>query len=114
MSTLLKKQYKSPYPTCNIHHCNEPIATDTVFSSTPEIDGGTHMAQLFVGTSSLVSDIYGTKTGSQFVQTLQDVIRYCGAPTKLISDRAQVEISNKAKDILQHLHIQDWQSEAHH
>ena len=114
MSTLLKKQYKSPYPACNVHRCNEPIATDTVFSSTPAIDGGARMAQLFVGTSSLVSDIYGIKTESQFVQTLQDVIRDRGAPTKLISDRAQVEISNKAKDILRHLHIQDWQSEAHH
>ena len=85
-----------------------------MFSSTPAIDGGAQMAQLFVGTSSLVADIYGIKTESQFVQTLQDVIRDCGAPTKLISDCAQVEISNKAKDILRHLHIQDWQSEAHH
>ena len=42
------------------------------------------------------------------------MIRDHGAPTKLISDHAQVEISNKAKDILWHLHIQDWQSEAHH
>ena len=72
------------------------------------------MAQLFVATSSLVSDIYGIKTESQFVQTLQDVIRDRGAPTKLISDCAQVEISNKAKDILCHLHIQDCKSEAHH
>ena len=72
------------------------------------------MAQLFVGTSSLVSDIYGIKTESQFVQNLQDVIRDCGAPTKLISDCAQVKISNKTKDILQHLHIRDCQSEAHH
>ena len=114
MSTLLKKQYKSPYPACNVHWRNEPIATDTVFSSTPEIYGGARMAQLFVGTSSLVSDIYGIKNESQFVQTLQDVIRDRGAPTKLISDHAQVEISNKAKDIVCHLHIQDWQSEAHY
>ena len=100
MSTLLKKQFKSPYSACNVHRRNEPIATDTVFSSTPAIDGGTHMAQLFVGTSSLVSDICGIKTERQSVQTLQDVIRDHGAPTKLISDRAQVEVSNKAKDIL--------------
>ena len=107
MSTLLKKHYKSPYPACNVHRRNEPIATDTVFSSTPAIDGGAQMAQLFVGTSSLVSDIYGIKTESQFVQILQDMIRDCGAPTKLINDCAQVEIIKKAKNILQHLHIQD-------
>ena len=32
----------------------------------------------------------------------------------LISDRAQMEISNKVKDILRHLIIDDWQSEAHY
>lgn len=45
---------------------------------------------------------------------LVDIIRNRGAPTKLVSDRVQVEISNKAKDILRYLHIADWQSEAHH
>jgi hypothetical protein len=33
--------------------------------------------------------------------------------TKLISDRAQVEISNKVKNILRALCIFDWQSEPH-
>jgi len=32
----------------------------------------------------------------------------------LISDRAQAEISNKVKDILCHLCIDDWQSEPHY
>ena len=54
------------------------------------------------------------KTEKQFVNTLQDVIRTRGAPTKLISDSAQVEISNKVKDILRYLFIEDWQSEAYH
>ena len=34
--------------------------------------------------------------------------------SKLISDRAQVEISNKVLDILRNYIIQDWQSEPHH
>ena len=33
--------------------------------------------------------------------------------SKLISDRAQVEISNKVQDILWNYIIQDWQSEPH-
>ena len=33
--------------------------------------------------------------------------------TKLISDSAQVEISNKVQDILRNLMISDWQSEPH-
>ena len=36
------------------------------------------------------------------------------APTKLISDYAQVEISNKVHDILRYLFIEGWQSEPHH
>jgi transposase InsO family protein len=51
------------------------------------------------------------KSESQFVNTLEDNIRCRGAPTTLISDRAQVEISKKVKDILRHLYIKDWQSE---
>ena len=66
------------------------------------------MSEFFVGKSSLVSDTYGIKTERQFVQNLQDIIRDHGAPTKLISDYTQVEISNKAKDMLHQLHIQDW------
>ena len=54
------------------------------------------------------------KTEKQFVNTLQDIIQIRRAPTKLISDSAQVEISNKVHDILWHLFIEDWQSEPHH
>jgi Reverse transcriptase (RNA-dependent DNA polymerase) len=51
------------------------------------------------------------KTDKQFVNTLEDIIRRRGAPTKLVSDSAQVEISNKVHDILRSLCIDDWQSE---
>ena len=54
------------------------------------------------------------KTEKQFVNTLEDNIRNRGAMDKLISDRAQVEISNKAKEILRAYCIDDWQSEPHH
>ena len=50
----------------------------------------------------------------QFVSTLQDNIRKQGAMDKLITDRAQAEISTKVKDILRHLIIGDWQSESHY
>ena len=41
------------------------------------------------------------------MNTLQEVIRNRGALTKLISDHANVEISNKVKDILRYLIIPD-------
>ncbi len=111
--TWLKKHYKSPNPALNVRRREEPVATDTVFSDTPAVDGGETCAQVFVGTQSRVGDVYGMKTEKQFVNTLEDNIIDRGAPSKLISDRAQVEISNKVQDILRTLWISSWQSEPH-
>jgi hypothetical protein len=113
MGTYLKKRYKSPFPACNVHHRSEPVATDTVYSDTPAIDSGVTAAQFFVGTESMVCDVYPMKTDKQFINVLQDNICRRGALSKLISDRAQVEISNKVQDILRNYIIKDWQSEPH-
>ena len=113
ISTILKKHYKSQNPAFNVARRNEPVATDTIFSDTPAIDSGCKIAQLFVGTESLVTDAYPMKTNDEFVNTLEDNIRERGAMTKLISDRAQAEISNKVQDILHTLVIKSWQSEPH-
>jgi hypothetical protein len=113
MSTVLKKQYKLPNPALNAHRLDEPVATNPVYSNTPTINGGETAAQIFVGTWSYVTDVEGMKSEKQFVNTLEDNIRRRGALMKLISDRAQVEISNKVKDILHALFISDWQSEPH-
>jgi hypothetical protein len=84
-----------------------------VYSDTPAIDSGVTAAQFFVGMESLVCDIHPLQNDKQFVNVLQDNITKRGAMTKLISDRAQVEISKKVQDILCHLFIMDWQSEPH-
>ena len=115
MSTLLKKRYKSPFPALNVHRRDEPVATDTIYSNTPAVDSGATIAQVFVGVESLVTDVYAIKTDWQFINTLlKDQIHTQGAPTKLISDRAQVEISNQVKEILRAYCIDDWQSEPHY
>jgi hypothetical protein len=113
MSTILKKQYKSPNPALNVRPCDEPVATDTNYSDTPAIDCGVTSAQLFVGTKTHTADVYPIKSNKQFVNTLLDDITQHGAPTKLISDRAQVEISEHVKQVLRPLHISTWQSEPH-
>ena len=112
-TTILKKHYKSQHPALNVKRRDEAVATDTVFSDTPAIDGGETCAQMFVGTSSLVTDIYGMKNEKQFVNTLEDNIRERGAMSRLLSDRAQVEISARVLSILRALHIGQWQSEPH-
>ena len=72
------------------------------------------MAQNFVGKRTLVTDVYPLKYQKQFVNTLEDNIRFRGAMTKLISDYAKVEISNKVKDILRMYHSSSWNSEPYH
>jgi len=94
MSTLLKKWYKSPFPTLNVHRRDELVATDTIYSDTPAIGSGATTAQVFVGIDPLVTDVYAIETDWQFINTLEDQIWTQGAPTKLISDRAQVKIIN--------------------
>ena len=108
MGTYLKKRYKSPFSACNVHKRNEPVATNTVYSDTPANGSGVTAAQFFAGTSSMVCDIYPMKTDKQFLNVLLDNIKHKAAMTKLISDRLQVEISNKVQDFLRNLMIADW------
>ena len=110
----MKQTFRSPFPALNVHRRHEAVATDTVYADVAAIDNGSKTAQLFVGRQSLVADAYPMKTEKQFVSTLEDNIRKRGAMDKLISDRAQVEISNRVHDILRANCIDDWQSEPHH
>ncbi len=110
----MRKHFKSRFPAFNLPRRNEPVATDTIFSDTPAIDSGVTMAQIFVGKKSLVSDVYELQSSKQFVNTLEDNIRFRGAMTQLISDYAKVEISNKVKDILRMYHSSSWHSEPYH
>jgi len=110
-SEVLKKHYKSPNPVLNVHRRQEDIATDSVFANCPAIDDGSTCAQIFVGCSSMVTDVKGMKSADQFINTLEDIIRERGAPTRLLSDRGKNQISEAARKILRTYFIGDWQSE---
>jgi len=97
----------------NVIRRGEPVATDTVYSDTPALGSGVTRAQLFVGLNTHVTDVYPLHTDKQFVNTLEDNIRYRGAMSKMISDSAQVEISGRAKELLRVLCIPQWSSEPH-
>ncbi len=96
----LKQHYRSPNPALNVSRRNESVATDTIFSDVPAINGGETMAQIFVGTDTAVTDVYGMKSKSHFIKTLQDNVRQRGAMHRLLSDRAQEEISDRVTDYL--------------
>ena len=83
------------------------MATDQVYSDVPSFDGGYLVAQFFTGIYTKVCDIIGLRNERDFVTSLQEIIRKHGAMDQLVSDKAQVEISNKTKDILRHHIIDD-------
>ena len=72
-----------------------------------------NVKKVFVGMNTNVTDVYPLKTEKQFVNTLEDNIRNRGAPSKLVSDRAQVEISGRTLELLRVLCVPAWQSEPH-
>jgi hypothetical protein len=109
--TVLKQAFKSPNPALNVVRRQEPVACNIVNSDIPAIDDDSLAAVLFVGKDTQVTDVYGIKSDKQFVNTLEDNIIQRGAPHKLISESAQVIVSNKVQDILRTLCIQSWQSE---
>ena len=97
----MRKHFKSRFPAFNIPCRNEAVATYTFFSDTPAIDSGFTMAQSFVGKDSLVSNVYPMHSSKQFINTLEDNIRFRGAMSKV-------------KDILRMFHSSSWHSEPYH
>ena len=110
----IRKQFKSRNPVFSIPRCSEAVATDTIFSDTPAVDGGQTMARFFCGHDTFVCDVYGIKSTIQFINTLSDNIRKWGAMDTLISDGGKYEISKGVTDVLHSQFIQDYQSEPYH
>jgi hypothetical protein len=99
-SETLKVHHKSPNPALNIPRRDEDLATDTIFSDTPAVDGGQTCAQIYFGTTSHAAHAYGMTREKQFLNTLQDCVNEHGAPNRLLSDLAQAENSERIMQCL--------------
>jgi uncharacterized protein (DUF2147 family) len=110
----IRQTYKSPFPAVNVFRRNEIVATDTIYADEPALDNGCTAAQVFVGRQTSVVDVYPLKSEKDFTNVLQDQIRQRGAMSTLSSDRAEVEISQYAHDVLRAYSIDDKQSEPHY
>ncbi|KAG7364624.1 hypothetical protein IV203_037826 [Nitzschia inconspicua] len=95
--TLLKKVYRSHNPALNVIQHGEPVATDELFSDTPTVECGATPCQVFVGMTMDVANVNPRQTSTPFVNLLEDNVRPWGAPTKLVSDSAPIDISGRAK-----------------
>jgi hypothetical protein len=83
LRSTIHDTYKSPFlPLFNVLCRHEPVATDTIVSKIPAINGYT-CAQIFVGRHSHIIDVFPMHTSpKEFVNTLEDVIRKRGSMDK--------------------------------
>ena len=58
-------------------------------SCTPDLDTGSTCAQIFVGTKTFITHVYGMKTYKKFVKNLEDNIMERKAMDKIILDSDQ-------------------------
>jgi hypothetical protein len=88
----LRKYFKSRFPAANVSRLNAVVATDTYFSDTPALDdgimghGGTKMAQLFCGCSSLLTAVYPMRRENNIAGTLEDSVLHLHTTPNLKND----------------------------
>jgi hypothetical protein len=102
----LRKHFKSRFPAANVSRLNETVATETFFFDVPALDdgimghGGTIMLQLYCGCDSQLTAVFPMKTDREMAGTLEDFIRFHGAPNALFSDNAKAQIGRAVQEIL--------------
>ena len=94
---MLKIDYESPFPDLNVQRRHDPVATDVSWWNTTTIDNKATSAQIYVGKDTLLTDVCVMKSDNQFDSALSDSVLQRGSMSKIVSDSAQVDISNKFK-----------------
>ena len=110
----IKHHFKPRNPVFSIPRCSEDVATDTIFSNTPDVDDCSTMTQFFYGHDTFTCGTYGIKSTKQFINTLSANTRKWGAMITLTSDGGTYDISKGITDLLHSLFIQDFKSEPYH
>ena len=110
----IKHHFKPRNPVFSIPRCSEDVATDTIFSNTPDVDDCSTMTQFFYGHDTFTCGTYGIKSTKQFINTLSATTRKWGAIDTLTSDGGKYVISKGVTDLLHSLFIQDFKSEPYH
>ena len=108
-----REHYKSRNPGLNQPRNHETFATDTLFASEKDISGAT-CAQIFVGTTSLLTYVYGMKTESEGASKLKKFIKEVGAPHALKSDNAKMQTGTAFGDICNYYNIGQCTTEPYH
>ena len=112
-SGYLRRRHESPNLATNFYRRSKIDCTETIFCDVPAVDNGATAAKLWVGHSSKFTTIHALKglTEEDILLTLQDRIRYHGAPEHIAADNAAVYRGPKFSKNLCDLWIRLWQSE---
>ena len=89
------------------------LETSFIFDQ-PAVDGGEEAAQLWIGSSTNFSTTHGVKDEdeSTLLGTLQDRVRWHGAPEAIATDNAAVYRGSKFAKYCRDLYIWMWQTES--
>lgn len=95
----------------NIARRQEDVATDSFYADVPAIASGDMMGQFYCRMDLLICDVYEMKSEKQVVNTLEDVIRRCGAMDRLLSGQTKSETEGRMLDLLQTYVVGNWNNE---
>ena len=90
-----------------MHRRHEPIATREVYYDDPAIYDGATSAQIFVEFETLLAGVHDVKSDNKFSSKLTDDILQYDTMGNVIINCAQVQISNKVKNMIRSLFIDD-------
>ena len=113
LSIPFQQHQKTRTPQLNVPRLVETFATDTLFSSEVGL-GGITCAQLFVGTKSKLTKVFGMRTESEGVDALEDFICENGALHALHNDNSKMQTGLSFKKILRKYNIKSENTEPHH
>ena len=109
----LRNTYRSHCPAINVFRRRELVSSDTIFFDL-EVQGGYSCCQIYIGRSSFYISAHPMRdSDGEFVNTLEDEIRFRGAMDCFGRDGAEAMKSNRLLTLLRTLHISDWTSEAY-
>src|SRR5687768_6357312 len=114
IKTPMSRHIKARNPHMNVTRVDETVSTDPLFSNCKSIWHGFTAAQIFFGTKSHTTFVYGIKSRAEFPNVYKDFIRAQGAPSALRRDNAQEEKSEQVIDINREYMVKDEFTEPYH
>ena len=104
---------KARYNFLNMQQLQEPVATDTYFSSVKGLDGE-NCAQAFFGIKSQMINVIGMTSENEGPLAYEEFLRSEGIPTLLWCDNARMQKSFDFQEINRHWLIKDGFTEPYH